>query len=174
MFEMRLGLGRGGTEIVACNAGDDDEQDCGAVEENCLEPGARLSGLGGIDVVCVSRLRVHGRSGREHGSIEVVEVITVRGFGAGAVDGGVDVCGGVVGGESSLQLAASTTIGDERGAFGGVAILNMVGLVVGFGIAEGEAAVVEALSEKHNVCQCVVNRKNDLVDVSFAGSHILI
>ena len=39
----------------------------------------------------------------------------------------------------------------------------MVGLGgVGLGVAEGEAAVVEALQEQDNVCESVVDGKDDL------------
>lgn len=58
-----FGLGRGRAEVVASDSGDDDEQDCGAVEDDCLEPGASGSGFGGFHCVCVFGLGVHGGGG---------------------------------------------------------------------------------------------------------------
>lgn len=59
----------------------------------------------------------------------------------------------------------------ERRAFGGGAVAVAVfGVgdfaVFGLGVAEGEAAVVEALSEQDNVGQGVVYSKDDLLRVS--------
>lgn len=99
---------RGGAEVVAGDAGEDDEHDGCAVEEDCLDPGARLNGLSGLDVVFVFGLRVHGRRGREIRAVQIGEVLAVsrRGTSALAV--------GIRGRKGSLQFAASTAFRDER------------------------------------------------------------
>ena len=106
-----VGLG-GGAEVVACDAGDDHEQDRGAVEEDCLGPGAWFGGFGGVRGGGGGVFRVHGLRWGEHVAVEAVEAVAVGGLGAGAVC----FCGGAVGvagREGSLQFATRAAICDQ-------------------------------------------------------------
>ena len=64
-------------EIVTCDAGDDYEQDGCAVEEESLEHGTFFCRFRACSFARVVDLGVHGSSGREHGSVEVVQVVAV-------------------------------------------------------------------------------------------------
>lgn len=73
--------GRRWTEIVARDAGYDYKDDCRAVEEDCLEPAARLVRLRDFGVVHFAggRLRMHGRGWREVCAVQASEAITEGG-----------------------------------------------------------------------------------------------
>lgn len=103
-----VGFGRG-AQVVACDAGDDYEEDGGAVEEDCLGPGAWFGGFGGVRDAGV--FGVHGLGRGEHCAVEAVEAVAVGGLGAGAVcfRGGAV---GVAGREGSLQFATRTAVCD--------------------------------------------------------------
>ena len=92
-----VGFGGGG-EVVACDSGDDYEEDGGAVEEDCLGPGAGCGGFGWIGGGGGGGggFGVHGSCGGEHCAVEAVEAVAVGGLGAGAVcfrGGAVGVAG---------------------------------------------------------------------------------
>ena len=77
IFIVRFRLGSGRTEVVACDASDDDEQNGSTVEKERLEHGAFLRRFGAGAVAQLVGLGVHGSSRRQHCSIEVVEVFAV-------------------------------------------------------------------------------------------------
>lgn len=103
VFVVRLGLGSGGAEVVACDACDDDEYNGCAVEQNSLEHGARLRWFRACSFAQFLGLRVHRSSRRQHGSVKVVQVIAVRGLRASAV-----------GTQGSLELFTSIAVAHER------------------------------------------------------------
>lgn len=75
----------GRAEVVACDAGDDYEEDRGAVEEDCLGPGAGFGRFGGVGGGGGGVFGVHGLRWGEHIAVEAVEAVAVGGLGAGAV-----------------------------------------------------------------------------------------
>lgn len=107
VFVVGLGLRSGRAEVVACDAGDDDEHDGCAVEEECLEHGAFLCRLRACGVAQLVGLGVHGSSRRQHSSVKVVEVLAISRFGACAVGSAISV-GGT---KSSLELITSSGMG---------------------------------------------------------------
>jgi len=77
IFVVGLGLRSRRAEVVACDAGDDDEHDSCAVEKERLEHGTLLCRLRTCSIAQLVSLRVHGSSRRQHSSVEVVQVFAV-------------------------------------------------------------------------------------------------
>jgi len=77
VFVVRLGFGSGRAEVVARDAGDDDEHNGCAVEEEGLEHGTFLCWFCACSLAQLVGLGMHGSSGRQHSSVEVVEVVAV-------------------------------------------------------------------------------------------------
>ena len=107
---------------------------------------------------------MHGSSRRQHGSVEVVEVVAVRGFGACAVGSAI----GIGSTKSSLELIASIGMGmvHKRSTLRHIAVLNVGGLALRFRVTESEASVIEALEEQDNISKGVVDGEDDLMVVS--------
>lgn len=104
-----FGLRSRRAEVVACDSGNDYEDDGSAVEENGLQPRARLGRLCVLDGVCVFILGVHWRGRRQHGAIKIVEMVAVRRLGTSTVSSAIRA-------ERSLQFVASTAVAYERRA----------------------------------------------------------
>ena len=78
VFVVGLRLWGGRAEVVTRDARNDDEHNGCAIEKNSLKHGACLCRFCACRIAQLLGLRMHGGGRRQHGSIEVVEVVAVR------------------------------------------------------------------------------------------------